>query len=73
MTFYYEQIYGSTKIGGGYIDLKGTQIENLPIPNIPLNQQQPNYRPCESGAFCQTSECTSGYGGIRAGDRQVGV
>ena len=40
-TFYYDQIYGSTKIGGGYIDLKGSQIENLMIPNIATMQQQP--------------------------------
>jgi type I restriction-modification system DNA methylase subunit len=31
-TFYYNHLYSSTKIGGGYIDLKGTQIENLLIP-----------------------------------------
>lgn len=30
-TFYYNYFYGSTKIGGGYIDLKGTQISTLPI------------------------------------------
>ena len=30
-TFYYDYLYGSTKIGGGYIDLKGTQISNFPI------------------------------------------
>ncbi|MBL0687165.1 MAG: hypothetical protein JJV94_05010 [Sulfurospirillum sp.] len=30
-TFYYDYFYGSTKIGGGYIDLKGTQISNFPI------------------------------------------
>jgi type I restriction-modification system DNA methylase subunit len=31
VTFYYDYFYGSTKIGGGYIDLKGTQIGNFPI------------------------------------------
>lgn len=31
-TFYYDLVYGSTKIGGGYIDLKGSQIENFRIP-----------------------------------------
>ncbi|MDR2824218.1 MAG: Eco57I restriction-modification methylase domain-containing protein, partial [Prevotellaceae bacterium] len=41
LTFYYEQIYGSTKIGGGYIDLKGNQIENFPIPSVTSAQQQP--------------------------------
>lgn len=41
LTFYYEQIYGSTKIGGGYIDLKGIQIENFPIPIVTAKQQQP--------------------------------
>ena len=40
-TFYYNNIYGSTKIGGGYIDLKGTQIENFIIPNIQIQDQQP--------------------------------
>lgn len=40
-TFYYNFIYGSTKIGGGYIDLKGSQIENFIIPNIPRESQQP--------------------------------
>ncbi|MCF8305762.1 MAG: Eco57I restriction-modification methylase domain-containing protein [Ignavibacteriales bacterium] len=39
-TYYYEQLYGSTKIGGGYIDLKGNQIENLPIPKISKHEQQ---------------------------------
>lgn len=41
LTFFYDYVYGSTKIGGGYIDLKGSQIENFPIKNIPLEQQQP--------------------------------
>lgn len=40
-TFYYDNIYGSTKIGGGYIDLKGSQIENFLIPKISLENQQP--------------------------------
>ncbi len=39
ITFYYDYFYGSTKIGGGYIDLKGTQIANLPIFSEPKNQQ----------------------------------
>ena len=39
-TFYYDNIYGSTKIGGGYIDLKGSQIENFLIPKCPKNKQQ---------------------------------
>jgi hypothetical protein len=30
-TFFYDYFYGSSKIGGGYIDLKGTQIGNFPI------------------------------------------
>jgi hypothetical protein len=38
-TFYYEYAYGSTKIGGGYIDLKGSQIENFLIPKYPLETQ----------------------------------
>lgn len=41
-TFYYNYFYGSTKIGGGYIDLKGTQIANLPIPKFDsLDEQTP--------------------------------
>lgn len=40
-TYFYDFVYGSTKIGGGYIDLKGSQIENFLIPNITINQQQP--------------------------------
>jgi hypothetical protein len=39
-TFYYDYFYGSTKIGGGYIDLKGTQIANLPIPKLESLEQQ---------------------------------
>ncbi|WP_432693989.1 Eco57I restriction-modification methylase domain-containing protein [Priestia aryabhattai] len=31
-TFYYNYKYGNTKIGGGYFDLKGTQINELPLP-----------------------------------------
>lgn len=31
-TYYYNNKYGSTKIGGGYFDLKGSQIKELPIP-----------------------------------------
>lgn len=37
-TFYYEYFFGSTKIGGGYIDLKGTQIATLPIPKNIINE-----------------------------------
>lgn len=39
-TFYYDYIYGSTKIGGGYIDLKGSQIENFLIPKCNLDIQK---------------------------------
>ncbi|WP_372745224.1 Eco57I restriction-modification methylase domain-containing protein [Lutibacter sp.] len=39
-TFYYDNIYGSTKIGGGYIDLKGSQIENFLVPICVLKSQQ---------------------------------
>ena len=38
-TFYYDYLYGSTKIGGGYIDLKGTQISNFPIFKHIENQE----------------------------------
>lgn len=40
VTFYYNYFYGSTKIGGGYIDLKGTQIGNFPIFEK-IEDQQP--------------------------------
>ena len=41
-TFYYDYLYGTTKIGGGYIDLKGTQISNFPIPKLEsLKEQEP--------------------------------
>jgi len=40
-TFFYEYYFSSSKIGGGYIDLKGTQIETLPIPQISPEEQQP--------------------------------
>lgn len=39
MTFLYNYFYGSTKIGGGYIDLKGTQISNFLIPKKIENQE----------------------------------
>ncbi len=39
-TFYYDYIYGSTKIGGGYIDLKGSQIENFLIPKCNIEIQR---------------------------------
>jgi len=39
-TFYYNYFFGSTKIGGGYIDLKGTQIEQFIIPDIDLTEQK---------------------------------
>ena len=41
MTFFYNYKYGSTKIGGGYIDLKGEQIKNFLVYNIPLEEQKP--------------------------------
>ena len=41
INFYYNEVYGSTKIGGGYIDLKGSQIENFLIPIISIPNQQP--------------------------------
>ncbi|MDM8566502.1 N-6 DNA methylase [Candidatus Halobeggiatoa sp. HSG11] len=37
-TFYYNFYYQSTKIGGGYIDLKGSQIKNFAIFNQKFNQ-----------------------------------
>ncbi|MEI7539259.1 MAG: TaqI-like C-terminal specificity domain-containing protein, partial [Candidatus Saccharibacteria bacterium] len=38
ISFYYNHLYGSTKIGGGYFDLKGVQIKKLPIPRT--NKEQ---------------------------------
>lgn len=32
MDEFYELYFGSTKVGGGYYDLKGSQIKNLPVP-----------------------------------------
>ena len=40
ISFYYDIVYGSTKIGGGYIDLKGSQIENFPVCKIENLKQQ---------------------------------
>ena len=37
-SFYYNYLYGSTKIGGGYFDLKGVQIKKLPIPRTNKDQ-----------------------------------
>ena len=36
-SFYYNFKYGSTKVGGGYFDLKGTQIKKLKIPKIEIS------------------------------------
>ncbi|WP_088323457.1 Eco57I restriction-modification methylase domain-containing protein [Polaribacter tangerinus] len=40
MTFYYEYEFGATKIGGGYIDLKGSQIKTFPIIRTTEKYQQ---------------------------------
>lgn len=40
ITFYYDNVYGSTKIGGGYIDLKGSQIATFPIPVSDVSHEQ---------------------------------
>lgn len=40
-TFIYNYKYGSTKIGGGYIDLKGEQIKNFLIYNTNIEEQKP--------------------------------
>ncbi len=39
--FYYKVNFGTTHVGGGYLDLRGTQIDELPIKIIPETQQQP--------------------------------
>ena len=35
MDKFYEFYFGSTKVGGGYYDLKGSQIRSLPVPKNP--------------------------------------
>jgi hypothetical protein len=37
MDEFYEFYFGATKVGGGYYDLNGSQIKNLPIPKNPDN------------------------------------
>jgi len=39
--FYYKVNFGTTHVGGGYLDLRGTQIVELPIKIIPEHQQRP--------------------------------
>lgn len=39
--FYYKVNFGTTHVGGGYLDLRGTQIVELPIKIIPVRQQRP--------------------------------
>jgi len=41
MDFYYKIGFGTTHVGGGYLDLRGIQIVELPIKQIPESQQQP--------------------------------
>ena len=38
--FYYKLNFGTTHVGGGYLDLRGTQIVELPIKIIPEYEQQ---------------------------------
>lgn len=40
MDFYYKIGFGTTHVGGGYLDLRGIQIVELPIKQIPESQQQ---------------------------------
>ena len=40
MDFYYKVNFGTTHIGGGYLDLRGTQIQQLPIKNVSESQQR---------------------------------
>nr|MCK4428987.1 Eco57I restriction-modification methylase domain-containing protein [Candidatus Aenigmarchaeota archaeon] len=40
-SYLYNYHFGSTKVGGGYFDLKGTQINNFLIPDIVLKEQKP--------------------------------
>lgn len=38
--FYYKLNFGTTHVGGGYLDLRGTQIVELPIRTSPEHEQQ---------------------------------
>jgi hypothetical protein len=39
-TYWFEYYYGTTKVSGGYFDLNGTQIKNIPIPKATIEQQK---------------------------------
>ncbi len=39
-TYWFEYYYGTTKVSGGYFDLNGTQIINIPIPKATIEQQK---------------------------------
>jgi type I restriction-modification system DNA methylase subunit len=39
--FYYKISFGTTHVGGGYLDLRGVQIIQLPIMQVQISQQQP--------------------------------
>lgn len=39
--FYYKVNFATTHVGGGYLDLRGTQIVELPVKIIPERQQRP--------------------------------
>ena len=41
INFWFEVNYNSTKIRGNYFDLRGNQIENIPIKTISKTQQKP--------------------------------
>lgn len=38
--FYYKTNFSTTHVGGGYLDLRGTQIKQLPIKGVVESKQQ---------------------------------
>jgi len=40
INFIYEVLFGSTKVGGGYFDIRGSQLQQLPIPRLDLSQEK---------------------------------
>lgn len=38
--YWFQKLYETTKVSGGYFDLNGNQIESMPIPNATVEQQE---------------------------------
>ena len=38
--YWFQKLYETTKVSGGYFDLNGNQIESMPIPNATTEQQE---------------------------------